>query len=248
MTELPSRIVLVTGASRGVGRAIAIAFGRRGEHVYLGYRSRDNDAAETLAEIERAGGQATMLGFDVTDAAAVESAVARIVSERAKIDVLVNCAAVASDNRFALMSAEEWDTPIDVNLGGAFRCTRAVIPHMIGRRSGAIVNIASIAGVHASPGQAGYSASKGGLLALTRTLGSELAGYGVRVNAVVPGLLSTGMAARLDRRILDEKKRMIPLGRLGTGEEVAEVVLFLASEHASYIIGQAITVDGGLTL
>jgi 3-oxoacyl-[acyl-carrier protein] reductase len=248
MTQSLKRTALITGASRGVGRAIALAFAKEDAHVYVGYRARDADASETVAEIERAGGRGAALGFDVTDSAAVVSAVDQVFAERGAIDVLVNCAGVARDNAFPLMSTEEWEAPIQVNLTGAFRCTRAVVSRMIARRAGAIVNIASVSGIHASPGQAGYSASKGGLLALTRTLAAELAGYGVRVNAVVPGLLSTGMAARLDRRLLEDKRRRIPLGRLGTGEEVAEAVVFLASERARYIVGQALTVDGGLTL
>jgi 3-oxoacyl-[acyl-carrier protein] reductase len=247
MSDSSPTTVLVTGASRGVGRAIALAFAAEGAHVCVGYCARDADAAETLGEIERHGGHAELLRFDVTDRAAVDAAIERITSER-PIDTLVNCAGVARDNWFSLMTEQEWEEPLQVNLTGAFRCIRAVVPGMIGRRSGAIVNVASIAGVHASPGQANYSASKGGLLALTRTLASELGSYGVRVNAVVPGLLSTGMATRLDHRALEATRRRIPLGRLGTGAEVAEVVLFLASRRASYIVGQAIAVDGGLAL
>jgi 3-oxoacyl-[acyl-carrier protein] reductase len=178
----------------------------------------------------------------------VEAAVRRVVDERGRVDVWVNCAAVVRDNLFPLMAAEEWDEPIDVNLNGVYRCCRAVARHMIACRSGAIINVASVAGIHASPGQAGYSASKGGLLAFNRTLAAELGPHGVRVNAVVPGLLTTGMAARLDRSVLEEKRRRIPLGRFGSGEEVAEAVLFLASSAASYVIGQALVVDGGLTL
>jgi 3-oxoacyl-[acyl-carrier protein] reductase len=247
MTESPHETVLVTGASRGVGRAVAIAFARQGAHVYVGH-CREGGAAETLAEIEQSGGRGSGARFDVTDGKAVDSVVGRIVSERGGVDVLVNCAGVARDSWFSLMSSDEWDAPIQVNLTGAYRTCRAVVPHMIARRAGAIVNVASVAGIHASPGQASYAASKGGLLALSRTLAAELAGYAVRVNAVVPGPLSTGMATRLDRRALEERRRRIPLGRLGTGEEVAEAVLFLASVRASYIIGQAIVVDGGLTL
>jgi 3-oxoacyl-[acyl-carrier protein] reductase len=239
--------VLITGASRGVGRSIALAFAEQGARVLVGYRAREADAAETLAEIERRGGNAELVRFDVTDAAAVEGALTRLTSQH-RLDVLVNAAGVARDNLLPLMTQEEWDEPLQVNLTGAFRCIRAVTPHMIARRSGAIINIASVAGVHASPGQANYAASKGGLLALTCTLAAELASYGVRVNAVVPGMLSTGMATRLDHRTLETVRRRIPLGRFGTGEEIANVVTFLASSRASYIVGQAIRVDGGLTL
>jgi 3-oxoacyl-[acyl-carrier protein] reductase len=248
MKRFSDKTVLVTGASRGLGRCIAVAFAREGAHVLVAFKSREREASETLAEIEREAGSGTLLCFDVADRESVGVAVERAIGERGALDVLVNCAAVARDNRFPLLSPEEWHEPIDVNLSGTFHCCRAVAPHMIAANGGVIVNVSSVAGLHASPGQASYSASKGGLLALTRTLAAELAAHGIRVNAVVPGLLDTGMAARLDRRLLDEKMRRIPLGRLGRGSEAADVVLFLASESATYLIGQAIVVDGGLTL
>jgi 3-oxoacyl-[acyl-carrier protein] reductase len=241
------RTVIVTGASRGLGRAIALAFAAEGAHVYVGYRSREHEARATLAELEGAGGRATLLAFDVTDGAAVAAAFARVSSERDGIDVLVNNAGLARDNLVPLMSEADWSEVIDVNLRGAFACTRAALGAMMARGRGAIVNVASVAGLRASPGQASYSASKGGLIALTRTLAAELGPRGIRVNAVVPGLLATGMAARMDRRRLEERVGQIPLRRVGTAEEAARAVLFLASDDAAYITGQALAVDGGLT-
>lgn len=249
---MPSRfvdkVVLVTGASRGLGRAIASAFAQEGAHVVVAYRSRVRDAQVTLDEITAAGGKATLLAFDISDTAATSGAFEQVKSELGAIDVLVNNAGVARDNLIPLMSDEDFDQVVDVNLRGAFICTRAAVKPMIARGGGSIINIASVAGLRASPGQASYSAAKGGLLALTRTLAAELAPRGIRVNAVVPGYLSTGMAARMDRRKLDERLAHTPLGRAGTADEVARVVLFLASSDASYIVGQAIAVDGGLSL
>jgi 3-oxoacyl-[acyl-carrier protein] reductase len=242
-----NQTIVVTGASRGLGRAIAIAFAAEGAHVFIGYHSREDDAKRAAEMVQQAGGVATLLPFDVQDPASVDVAIERVLAERGQIDVLVNNAAIVQDAPFALMSRENWQQVIDVNLGGVFSCCRAVARSMMGKRKGIIVNVASVAGIHASPGQANYSAAKGGILALNRTLAVELARHGIRVNAVVPGLLSTGMAAKLDHRIAAQKKQMIPLGRFGTAEEVAGVVVFLASPEAAYIIGQAIVVDGGLT-
>jgi len=240
------RTVIVTGASRGLGRELAVAFAAEGAHVYLGFRSRERDAATSLAAVS-AVGRGDLLPFDVTDAAAIASAIERVRGERGTLDVLVNNAGVARDNLVPLMSDEDWQQVIDVNLRGAFLCTKAVLAPMIANKGGAIVNVASVAGLRGTAGQASYAASKGGLLALTRSLAVELAPRGIRVNAVVPGLLSTGMAARMDRRRLDERVPQIPLGRVGTAGEVARAVLFLASDDASYIAGQALAVDGGLT-
>lgn len=244
----PRRTVFVTGASRGLGRAVAQAFGARGDHVYVGYRARAAEAEETLRLVREAGGDGAAIGLDVRDRAAVDGAMAAILAERGAIDVLVNNAGIAHDALFPLMTEESWEEVVAVNLGGVFHCCRAAVRAMAARKAGAIINVASVAGAHASPGQANYAASKGGVIALTRTLAAELAPRGIRVNAVVPGILSTGIAARLDRRIAEEKRGAIPLGRFGTAEEVAKVIAFLASEDAAYIVGQAIVIDGGLSL
>jgi 3-oxoacyl-[acyl-carrier protein] reductase len=241
------RVVLVTGASRGLGAGLALAFGQAGARVYLGYRQHERAAGEVASAIAEVGARATLLGFDVTDAPAVQGAVERLLEAEQRLDVLVNCAGVVRDGWVALQSGEDFRAPIDVSLLGTFHCCRAVLTSMLAQRRGAIVNVGSIAALRASPGQAGYSAAKAGLVALTRSLAAEVAAHGVRVNAVLPGLLSVGMAARLDRSVLAERQRQIPLGRFGTAQEVAELVLFLASERASYIVGQAIAIDGGLS-
>ncbi|MFH2006125.1 MAG: SDR family NAD(P)-dependent oxidoreductase [bacterium] len=240
--------VLVTGASRGLGRAIAVAFGRAGARVLAHHHVHEEEGARTMEAVEQAGGACSALQFDVRDREAVNSAVKEAVAKHGAIDVLVNNAGVAIDGPALFLSADDWEQVLAVNLTGTFHCCQAVMKPMLARGRGAIVNVGSVAGLHASPGQASYAASKGGIVALTRTLAAELAPRGIRCNAVVPGLLSTGLAERLDHRIAEEKRRRIPLGRFGTGEEVAEVVLFLASDRASYLIGQAVVVDGGLTL
>jgi len=248
MSDFKGKNVLVSGASRGLGKAIALAFGKAGAHVYVGFHSLEKGAAATLRDIKSASGQGDLIQMDVRDQSAVQRAVRQITSQKEGLDVLVNNAGLAHDNLLPLMSSEQWDDVIQVNLTGVFNCSKVVASHMMSRRKGAIVNVCSVAGMHASPGQVNYAASKGGVLALTRTLAAELSPYGIRVNAVVPGLLSTGMAARLDHRILEKKREAIPLKRLGTPDEIADVVVFLASEKASYIVGQAIVVDGGMTL
>lgn len=247
MARFSDRSVLVTGGSRGLGRALAEAFAREGARVGIGYRGRREDAEKTLALVESAGGRGVLLPFDVREPRAVGSAVDGF-SRDTGLDVLVNSAALARDQYFALMSLEEWEGVISVNLHGTYHCCRAVLPGMMARRRGAIVNVASVAGLRASPGQANYAASKAGVIGFTTTLAAETAPYGVRVNAVVPGLLATGMGARLDRRIAERRRSMIPLARFGEADEVARVVLFLASEDASYVVGQCLVVDGGLSL
>jgi 3-oxoacyl-[acyl-carrier protein] reductase len=242
------KVVVVTGGSRGLGRTLAGTFAREGAHVIVGYRSRERDAVATVEEVRAGGGTATALAFDVTDSTATAKAFDTVRADIGAVDVLVNNAGVARDNLLPMMSDDDFDQVVDVNLRGAFVCCRAVVKPMIARGEGVIVNVASVSGLRGSPGQASYSASKGGLLALTRSLAAELAPRSIRVNAVVPGYLATGMAARMDRRKLDEGIARTPLGRAGTADEVARAVLFLASPDASYIVGQALAVDGGLSL
>ena len=246
-TAPTNRNVLVTGASRGLGRAIAVAFGKAGYFVHVGYHKREDKATETLEEIRAAVGDGELCAFDVRQVDQVHAAFEGIIKSRGRVDVLVNNAGVVRDSLFATLSREDWTEIQSVNLDGAFHCCRAAVKSMMRNKQGAIINVGSIAGLHASPGQSNYAASKGGLLALTRTLGSELAPMGIRVNAVAPGLLATGMAAHMDRRLAEETRKRIPLGRFGEGREVADVVVFLASEAASYIVGQIIVVDGGMT-
>ena len=240
--------VLVTGASRGLGRNIAKAFAAEGAFVGLGYHRFDQRAEQTLSEIQKAGGSAALVKADVRDSGAVNRAIRTLLAQRDGIDVLVNNAAIVDDKPFALMSADSWSAVLQTNLGGVFNCSRAVVRSMMAKGKGAIVNVGSVAGFIASPGQANYAASKGGITAFTRTLAAELAPKGIRVNTVVPGFLTEGITQRMNRHLAENRRSHIPLARFGNPEEVAHAVLFLASDDASYITGQQLVVDGGLSL
>jgi 3-oxoacyl-[acyl-carrier protein] reductase len=244
--DLSGQTAIVTGASRGLGKAMAIALGANGAQVTCVARNEEK-LKETVAEIEAAGGKAEYAVCDVADRESVDQVVDDVVQRFEKLDILVNNAGITRDNLLPRMSDEEWDDVIATNLRSAFLLSRAASRYMMRARYGRIINITSVSGLIGNPGQTNYSASKAGLIGLTRSLSRELAGRKVTINAVAPGFIESDMTAALGDMIKDEAKKRIPAKRLGTAEEVAAGVLFLASRDASYITGQVLTVDGGLT-
>ena len=248
MRRFEGRTALVTGASRGLGKSCALAFGREGAHVVVGYCTRREEAESTVVSIERAGGSGRAVALDVRDRKAIAEAVRTTVAEVGGIEILVNNAGVVRDQLFGMLVREEWDHVLDVNLTGTMQMCKAVVPYMMARGSGSIVNLASVAALKASIGQISYAAAKGGVFAFTKTLAAECGPRGVRVNAVVPGLIDEGMTTRVSRKVIERRLAGVPLGRLGRAEEVDQAVLFLAGDESAYMTGQAVIVDGGLSL
>ncbi|MBW1698746.1 MAG: 3-oxoacyl-[acyl-carrier-protein] reductase [Deltaproteobacteria bacterium] len=246
MFDKTKRIVVVTGGSRGIGRAICIALAGSDTHVYFSYATSRESADKTEKLISDAGGTATTACVDVASEAAVKTFFDSIIQETGRIDVLVNNAGITRDGLIAMMKEKDWDEVIDTNLKGAFHCTRAVAKTMIKQRYGRIINISSVVGVIGNPGQANYVASKAGIIGLTKAVAKELAPRGITVNAVAPGYVETDMTASLPEKAKAAMLDQIPLGRAGTPQDVAAVVGFLASEQASYITGQVIHVSGGM--
>jgi 3-oxoacyl-[acyl-carrier protein] reductase len=244
MGLLEGRVSLVTGASRGIGRAIAKALAREGAHVVLGAR----DAAklrEAVGEITAAGGRAEALALDVAERASVEAGVAHVLAAHGRIDHLVNNAGVTRDNLLLRMKDEEWQQVLATNLTGVFLCTQAVLKPMLKQRAGRIVSIASVVGLVGNAGQANYAASKAGIVGFTKSVAREVASRGITANAVAPGFIETDMTAAMTGKAREAVLGAIPMGRVGSPGDVAGAVLFLVSDAAAYVTGQVLAVDGG---
>ena len=240
------KVVIVTGGSRGIGGALSKRFAAEGAHVIINYGS-DDVAAKSLAdEIRSNGHSAVTFKGDVASTSQVNAIIQEVLLKYGRIDILINNAGIIKDRLLMVMSEEDWDRVIEVNLKGAFVWSKLVVKAMIGQHSGRIINIVSPSAITGRPGQANYSASKGGLISLTKTLSKELARFEITVNAVCPGIIKTNLIEKLESDVKEELLRLIPMKRFGTAEDVAEAVLFLASEAAKYITGQVLCVDGGL--
>jgi 3-oxoacyl-[acyl-carrier protein] reductase len=246
-TELAGRVAIVTGAARGLGRAIATSLAAAGTKTAC-IDVNTETLAGTIEAIRCAGGVAEPWACDVTDSSRVGAVVDEVIAKWGGIHILVNNAGITRDNVIMRMKDDQWDAVLNINLKGTFLFTRAVTRPMMKGRQGRIINIASVSGLMGNPGQANYSASKAGVIGLTRTVASELAGRNITINAVAPGFIATDMTAALGEDILQEVRKQIPLGRLGEPQDVADAVLFLASDAASFITGHILTVDGGLTV
>lgn len=247
MKALTGKVALVTGASRGIGREIAMTLADAGAFVVLNCTPRGVEKAEAvLAELKANGGDGMVKPFSVSDSASVDQAVDEIIKAKGAIHILVNNAGIAKDALFMRMKDEEWDDTLNTNLKGAALCARAVVRPMMKAREGVIINLSSVVGQMGNAGQAAYSASKAGLLGLTKTLAKELASRNIRVNAVAPGFIDTDMTHDLPETAKTEMLKSIPMGRMGSAKEVADCVLWLASPQSSYVTGQVIAVNGGM--
>jgi len=246
MKQFENQIALVTGGSRGIGRAICERLAQHGATVIVNYAQSAAKAEEVVAGIMRQGGKAVAMGFDVASAEATEKAIKEILERHGKIDILVNNAGIAVDALVVRTKTEDWQRTIDVNLSGCFYCARAVAKPMMKARRGRIVNISSVIGLMGNAGQIAYATSKAGIFGLTKSLAKELGSRGVTVNAVAPGYIDTDMTNTLTEELKNSILENVPLSRMGTGEDIAGAVQFLCGEDASYITGSVISVNGGM--
>jgi 3-oxoacyl-[acyl-carrier protein] reductase len=243
MNPPTKKVAIVTGASRGIGRAVCVELARCGFFLIINYRSDESGALETLRRVEAEGSAGEIMQFNVADPEAVQASVDQVIHRHSSIDVLVNNAGITADELFVLMSKKSWHSVIDTSLHGFYNITRPVLEKMVVEKKGAVVSIASVSAFMPNRGQANYAAAKAGLIGASRSVAAEVARLGVRVNVVAPGLIETDMIKNLP---LQNIKALIPLARVGRAEEVAKVVRFLCSEDASYITAQVITVNGGM--
>ena len=244
--DLSGSVALVTGASRGIGAVIARRLAEAGVKVGVNYLSSPESAEEVVSSIISAGGEALLVEGDVAQEEPAKSTIQQVVSHWGRIDILANNAGINRDRLLLRMNTDDWDQVIQVDLRGAFLCTRFVMPHLIKQRSGRIVNISSVVGISGNPGQANYAAAKGGLIGFTKSVAREVASRNVTVNALAPGYIATGMVEKLSEAAREKILSRIPMGRFGVAEDVSEAVVFLCSNGASYITGEVLTIDGGM--
>ena len=240
------QVALVTGASRGIGSVIACRLARAGIRVGVNYNSSQKAATQVVKDIIAAGGEALLVEGDVSQEGPAAGVVKQTFDHWGRIDILVNNAGIRRDRLLVRMASEDWDQVLDVNLKGAFLCTKYVMPHLLKQRRGRIVNISSVVGLSGNPGQANYAAAKAGLIGFTKSVAREVASRNITVNALAPGFITTGMAEDLPEETRKQILSRIPMGRFGAAEDVAEAVLFLCSDGAGYITGQVLTIDGGM--
>jgi len=246
--DLTGRVALVTGGSRGIGRAIALKLASLGAKVAVNYRTNEAAAQEVIREIASQGGEAIALQGDVKDADQARDLVKNTLEAFGRLDILVNNAGITKDTLLARMKESDWDLVIDTNLKGAYHCTKAALRPMLKQHYGRIVNITSVSGLVGQIGQANYSASKAGLVGFTKAVAKELGSRNITVNAIAPGYVPTDQTAHLPSELVEAFLKLTPLGRPGTPEEIAHAVAFFASDEASYITGQVLSVDGGMMM
>lgn len=246
--QLEGKAALVTGASRGIGRSIALLLAERGADIAVNYAGNTEAAEAVKAEIEALGRRAVLVRADVSEAAACETMIAETVEKLGGIDILVNNAGITRDGLLMRMKEEDWDAVLTTNLKSVFNCTKAAVKYMMKARSGRIVNISSVVGAMGNVGQANYAAAKAGIIGFTKAVAKETAARGITVNAVAPGFIATDMTAVLPEKVVENLKANIPMGRLGAPEDIAKAVAFLVSDEAAYITGQTLHVNGGMLM
>ena len=246
--QLEGKVALVTGASRGIGKAIALMLAENGADIAVNFAGSTAAAEAVAAEIEKMGRKAILVQGDVSKADVCAEIVDKVVNELGHIDILVNNAGITRDTLLLRMKEEDWDAVLNTNLKGVFNCTKAAVKYMAKQRSGSIVNISSVVALMGNAGQANYAAAKAGILGFTRSVAKEMAARGIRVNAVTPGFIKTDMTSVLSEKVVAAMEASIPLARLGEPEDIAKAVLFLVSDNAAYITGQTLHVDGGMVM